>query len=101
MNSCRSLDNGCIRVLGYDQFKQQLQFFISGQRAVILIVGIISFFKGTKFTNYLFHVEEKRIAQLSVIYRQKGMRGIGCQPLKLDQEKDSRSIFSSRVFPSK
>jgi hypothetical protein len=39
MNSCRSLDNGCIWVLGHDQFKQQLQFFISGQRAVVLVVG--------------------------------------------------------------
>jgi len=57
MNSRRSLDSGRIWVLGHDQVKQQLQFFISGQRAVIVIVGIIGFFKGTKFTNYLFHVK--------------------------------------------
>jgi hypothetical protein len=57
MNSRRSLDSGRIWVLGHDQVKQQLQFFISGQRAIILIVGIIGFFKGMESTNYLFHVE--------------------------------------------
>jgi hypothetical protein len=61
MNSCRSLDNGCIWVLGHDQFKQQLQFFISGQRAVILVVGIISFFKRTELTHDLFHVKLRNI----------------------------------------
>jgi hypothetical protein len=30
MNSRRSLDSGRIGVLGHDQVKQQLQFFISG-----------------------------------------------------------------------
>jgi len=60
MNSCRSLDSGCIWVLGHDQVKEQLQFFISGQGAVIVIVGIIGFFKETKFMNHLFHVECKK-----------------------------------------
>jgi hypothetical protein len=55
MNSRRSLDSGRIWVLGHDQVEQQLQFFISGQGPVIGIVGIISFFKGTEFMNYLFH----------------------------------------------
>jgi hypothetical protein len=45
MNSRRSLDSGRIGVLRHDQVKQQLQFFISGQRAVILVVGIVSFVK--------------------------------------------------------
>ena len=49
MNSRRSLDNGRIWVLGHDQVEQQLQFFISGQRAVILVVGIISCFNLTDF----------------------------------------------------
>jgi len=61
MNSRRSLDSGRIWVLRHDQIKQQLQFFISGQRAVILKVGIIGFFKGTKFTHYLFQVQQKNI----------------------------------------
>jgi hypothetical protein len=41
MNSCRSLDSGRIWALGHDQVKQQLQLFISGQRAVILIYSFI------------------------------------------------------------
>ena len=61
MNSRRSLDSGRIWVLGHDQVKQQLQFFISGQRAVILIVGIISFFKRKEFTHDFFHVQERNI----------------------------------------
>jgi hypothetical protein len=39
MNARRSLDSGRIWVLGHDQVKQQLQFFISGQHAAIVVVG--------------------------------------------------------------
>jgi hypothetical protein len=56
MNSRRSLDNGGISVFGHDQVKQQLQFFISGQGSVILVVGIINFSKRDEFTRDLFHV---------------------------------------------
>jgi hypothetical protein len=61
MNSCRSLDNGRIWVFGHDQFKQQLQFFISGQPAAVLVVGVTSFFKRKEFTHDLFHVGSKNI----------------------------------------
>jgi len=49
MNSRTSLDSGRIWVLGYDQVEQQLQCFIFGKRAVILIVGIIGCFNLTDF----------------------------------------------------
>ena len=54
MNSRRSLDSGRIWVLGHDQVERQLQFFVSEQRVVILVVGIISFFKRTELTHDLF-----------------------------------------------
>jgi hypothetical protein len=72
MNSRRSLDSGRIWVLGHDQVKQQLQFFISGQAAVIVIVCIIGFFKGTKFVNYLLH-SIRRISQPEGNLQSKGI----------------------------
>jgi len=45
MNSRRSLDNGRIDVLGQDQLKENLQFFIAGQTSVVFIVRIVGFRK--------------------------------------------------------
>jgi hypothetical protein len=55
MNSRRSLDNGRIGILGHDQLKQDLEFFVAGYGAVVLIIGSIRFGERRKLSDNFFH----------------------------------------------